>query len=559
MAETARFEHFFEVITRVSRALHESTDLTDALQIIVNTVTEVFGARGCALRLLDPAGNELELMAATGLSEQYLQKGHVKADASLSEVYEEQLVVIDDVANDPRVQYPEAAAAEGIVAIIGVPFQVTGTMRMVLRIYFDTPLTLNTEDHRLLYYMAQQSAIAIKNSIQHKRYLDTFRTVSAAIHEGEAVNDILESIVVNIQEIMEARGCIYWIVDTDQQKVYMKVTSGFQMNSLSHINYDTLKDVFRFEAEKEVFIRDVREDPRIPSATGLGKQMVTSILGVPFHIVDQYRGVLAVYFSRPRSLLQSEIDFVRDSGRQGAIALHKAFRYDERMLEAFREIIEGLVLALEAKDVCTHGHSLNVANYAKMAAQQLGLSAHETEEIYRGGLLHDIGKLAMQDNILGNLGHLSPGDFETIKQHPVIGAKIIGRLSLLNEVAPIILHHHERHDGSGYPDGLTGEAIPVGARIIAVSDAFDAMTSDRPGTENMSIRKALNLLQEQAGTKFDPHVMSAFVAAIEANIDSVTPFTMPEGEADKNGSGPAACDKRRLFLPEWFRRCIPGF
>ncbi len=558
MAEKARFEYFFEVITRTSRALHESADLSEGLQVMVNTVTEVFKARGSVLRVLGPSGNELELMAATGLSRQYLEKGTVIADAGHSEIFEDQLVVINDVANDPRVQYPDAAVAEGIVSIIGVPFQVTGTMRMVLRIYFDSMLDLKEEDHQLLYYMAQQSAIAIKNAIQHTRYLESFRKISTAIHEGDAVNDILETIVSTIREVMEARGAIYWIVDTDQQQVYMKVTSGFQMNTLSHISYDILKEVFRFEDEKEVFFEDVRNDPRIPSTTGLGKQMVISILGVPFHIVDQYRGVLAVYFSKPRKMLKSEVNFVRDSGRQGAIALHKAFRYDERMLKAFREIIEGLVLALEAKDACTHGHSLNVGNYGKMAAQQMGLSEREAEEVFRGGLLHDIGKIAMQDNILGNLGHLSPGDFETIKKHPVIGAKIIGRLSLLNEVAPIILYHHERYDGSGYPEGLMGEAIPLGARIIAVSDAFDAMTSDRPKKENVSIPKALNLLQLEAGTKFDPDVIRAFVQAIETNIDSVRPYTMPESHAACDNMENAR-EKRRFPLPEWVRRCIPGF
>ncbi len=557
MAENAGLEHFFEVITRVSRALHESTDLNETLQAMVDTITEVFGAKGCALRVLNREGNELELMASTGLSESYLEKGTVLADDSLSEVFEDSLVVIGDVADDPRIQYPDAALREGIISIVGVPFQVTGSMRMVIRLYFDTPLTLTDEDRHLLYFMAQQSAIAIKSAIQHTRYLETFRKVSAAIHEGEAVSDILETIVTKIHEIMEARGCIYWIVDTDQESVYLKVTSGFQMNALSGIDYPTLREVFRFDEDKAVFFKDVRQDPRIPSTTGLGKQMVISILGVPFPIVDQYKGVLAVYFSKPRDLLQSEIDFVRDSGRQGAIALHKAFRYDERMLGAFREIIEGLVLALEAKDLCTHGHSLNVANYGKMTAQQMGLSEREAEEVYRGGLLHDIGKLAMQDNILGNLGHLSPGDFETIKQHPVIGAKIIGRLSLLNEVTPIILYHHERWDGSGYPEGLMGQAIPLGARIIAVSDAFDAMTSDRPKKDNMSITRALNLLLLEGGTKFDPDVVRAFVSAIKENIDSVQPFTMPEGFG--NDVEAAACEKRKTPIPEWIRRCIPGF
>ena len=556
MAETARLEHFIEVVNKVSHALHESTDFNETLQAMVTTGTEIFDAMGCALRVLDPTGQYLELKASTGLSEQYLEKGPVAAGTGFSEVFDDQLVVINDVANDSRVQYPDAAREEGIVSIIGVPFQVTGNMRMVLRIYFDRTLDLREEDHRIVYYMAQQSAIAVKNAIQHTRYLETFRKVSAAIHEGEAVGDILENIVETLNEIMEARGCIYWIVDTDKQNVYMKVTSGFHMNSLSRISYETLKEVFRFEEEKEVFFKDVRKDSRIPSTTGLGKQMVISILGVPFPIVDQYRGILAVYFSKPRDLSQSEINFVRDSGRQGAIALHKAFRYDERMLNAFREIIEGLVLALEAKDICTHGHSLNVANYAKMTAKEMGLSEREAEEIYRGGLLHDIGKIAMQDNILGNLGHLSPGDFETIKKHPVIGAKIIGRLSLLNEVAPIILHHHERYDGSGYPDGLMGDGIPLGARVIAASDAFDAMTSDRPKKENMSIQKALNILQLEAGTKFDPTVINAFVKAIEKNIDLVRPFTMPEGDPT---SYAASRDKPKSSVPEWIRRCIPGF
>lgn len=560
MADTARIDYFFEVADRVSRALHESTDLDETLQAMVSTVTEVFAARGCALRVLDSTGDKLELMAATGLRREYLEKGEVVADASLSEVFEDDLVIISNVADDPRVQYPGAALEEGITSIIGVPFKVTGTMRMVLRLYFDRPLDLAPEDHRLLYFMARQSAIAISNSIRHTRYLESFRKVSAAIHEGEALEDILNRIVVNIQEIMEARGCIYWIVDTDQESVYMKVTTGFQMNTLSGIQYDTLKDVFRFEEEKEIFIKDVRDDSRIPSSTGLGKQMVISILGVPFHIVDQYMGILAVYFGRPRELLQNEINFIRDSGRQGAIALHKAFRYDERMLSAFREIIEGLVLALEAKDVCTHGHSLNVANYGKMTAQQMGLSEREAEEIYRGGLLHDIGKIAMQDNILGNLGHLSPGDFETIKKHPVIGAKIIGRLTLLNDVAPIILYHHERYDGSGYPEGLVGEGIPLSARIIAVSDAFDAMTSDRPKKENMSIQKALNMLELEAGTKFDPRVVRAFAKAVAANMDSVRPFTMPEGyETDHEASLVEKETRKTHFpVPEWIKRCIPG-
>ncbi|MBR9980775.1 MAG: GAF domain-containing protein, partial [Desulfatitalea sp.] len=470
MAETAKFQRFFEVITEVSRALHESGDLKQALAVMVETTTAVFEARGCLLRLLDPIGQELELLAATGLSRTFLDQGGNLTGTEITAVPDDSLQVIEDVAGDPRVLDSGAAQREGIVSFIAVPLKITGAMRMVLKIFFDRRLALDEQDQRFLHYLAQQSAMAIKSSFMYTRYLESFRQVTWAIHAGEDINEILESIVVNIREMVEARGCIYWIVDTNRRAIHMKVTSGFQMENLSGISYETLEEVFRFHEDKEVFIGDVRQDPRIPSVSSLGKQMVTAILGIPYPIVDQYRGILAVYFSRRRELLPTEINFIRDSGRQGAIALHRAFRYDERTLKAVRETIGGLVLALEAKDVCTHGHSLNVANYSRLTAQRMGLSAHQVDVIFNAGLLHDIGKIAMGNEILDNLGHLSSGDFQTIKQHPVIGANILRSLSFLDEVTPMVLCHHERHDGSGYPEGLIGEAIPLGGRILAVCD-----------------------------------------------------------------------------------------
>lgn len=555
MAETAKFQRFFEVITQVSRALHESGDLKQAMAVMVETISAAFEARGCLLRLLDPIGQELELLAATGLSHDFLEKG-VVADLDFSAAAEDALLVIEDVAGDNRVLDPEAVRREGIVAIIGMPLRITGTMRMVLKIFFDHRLTLDDEDRRLLSYLAQQSTMAIRSSWMYTRYLEAFRQVTWAIHAGEAVDEILESIVVNIREMMEARGCIYWIVDTNRRRVHMKVTSGFQMESLSQIEYETLEEVFRFHEDKEVFIRDVVQDPRIPSVSRLGKQMVKSIMGIPYPIVDQYRGILAVYFSRERELLPTEINFIRDSGRQGAIALHRAFRYDERTLKAVRETIGGLVLALEAKDVCTHGHSLNVANYARLTAQQLGLAAHQADAVFNAGLLHDIGKIAMGNEILDNLGNLSPGDFQTIKQHPVIGANILRSLSFLDEVTPMVLYHHERHDGSGYPEGLMGEAIPLGARILAVCDSFDAMTSDRPSTQRVSVQQACGVLQELAGTRFDPAVVRAFVEAVTRNPEVVTPYRLPEDYVAACKLGPAngqSSFKQRL------RRFLPGF
>jgi HD-GYP domain-containing protein (c-di-GMP phosphodiesterase class II) len=187
-----------------------------------------------------------------------------------------------------------------------------------------------------------------------------------------------------------------------------------------------------------------------------------------------------------------------------------------------------------------------------------GLSEQDADTIYDAGLLHDIGKIAIQDKILENLAKLPTGGFEAVKKHPIIGARIIGPLSFLAGAAQLILHHHEHFDGSGYPEGLAGEAIPLGARIIAVSDCFDAMTSERPGTQPVSVQKALRLILEQAGTTFDPKVVMAFVLAIEKNPDKIKPFTLSEDYFTRHAEALEAPERRRSVFTEILKKHMLG-
>jgi putative nucleotidyltransferase with HDIG domain len=358
---------------------------------------------------------------------------------------------------------------------------------------------------------------------------------------------------------MQARGCIYWILNTDKRQVHMKVASGFLVQSLSQVEYDILEDVFQIEQDREVYFQDVRDDPRISSYSRLGKLLVVSMLGIPFPIVDGYVGVLAVYFSSERHLVQSEIDFVRSLGEQGALALQKMLRFDQQMVSSFRATIEGLVLALEAKDVCTHGHSLNVARLSWAVAREIGFSEDEADTVYHAGLLHDIGKIAMHNDILDNLGNLSLKEFEQIKKHPVIGARILKPLSFLDQVAKLILHHHEHFDGSGYPQGLAGEEIPLGARIIAVCDSFDAMVSDRPNSERMSVSRAVKELHARAGSFFDPQIVRTFAQVIDREPERVTPFKVSKDYFQKYKQELKEPRKKPNTLADWILKGSCGF
>lgn len=182
-------------------------------------------------------------------------------------------------------------------------------------------------------------------------------------------------------------------------------------------------------------------------------------------------------------------------------------------------VIKSLVRSLEARDAYTCGHSDRVALISSVLAEDMGFDEKARYQIYVAGLLHDVGKVGIPDAILNKRGSLTDDEFKIIKEHPVTGYEILKNLKQFAYVLPAVRHHHEQMDGKGYPDGLAGEDIPLDARIMAVADAFDAMTSNRPYRDGMPFEKAESILKENRGPQWDPQVLDAFFrcrAKIEA-------------------------------------------
>lgn len=172
--------------------------------------------------------------------------------------------------------------------------------------------------------------------------------------------------------------------------------------------------------------------------------------------------------------------------------------------------IQTLVRTIEARDEYTCGHSDRVAKMSQLIACQLDVPEYECQRIYKAGLLHDIGKVGVADEVLRKPGRLTDDEFDQIKQHPMIGYRILKDLKSFDYVLPGVRWHHERHDGGGYPDGLKGDEIPLMARVMAVADGLDAMTSNRPYRNGMPFEKAESILREGAGTQWDPDVVAAY-------------------------------------------------
>ena len=234
----------------------------------------------------------------------------------------------------------------------------------------------------------------------------------------------------------------------------------------------------------------------------------------PFHL-DEVRARVRQALEKRRLILENRIYQERLEER---VAIQS-----RRLEELFLASVQSLADALEVKDPYTRGHSVRVSNYASTIARTMGLDSEFIRQVELGGHVHDIGKIGVRESVLNKVGHLTDEEYEHIMTHPVVGWRI---LSPLLRDAPralaIVRSHHERLDGRGVPDGLAGDAIPLEARITAVADAFDAMTSGRPyRAGGFTVDDAVAELKHYRGTQFDPSVVDAFVSAIQSGAIEV--------------------------------------
>jgi len=238
-------------------------------------------------------------------------------------------------------------------------------------------------------------------------------------------------------------------------------------------------------------------------------------MSVPMRIKSRVTGLVSAYSFNPhRKFLKGYTTLLGILAGRAGMAIENARLY-EQLKRVFQETIQSLAIALEAKDPYTSGHTKRVTEYAVLIAKGMGLPQEDVERITRAALLHDIGKIGVKLHSLKKKGGLSAEEYEMFKQHTIQGRLILEPIKFMADIIPMVELHHERYDGTGYPYGLSGEDIPLGARILNVADSFDAMTSDRPYRRSLSRRNAFEELRRNAGTQFDPEIVEVFIRELK--------------------------------------------
>ncbi|MEK7274820.1 MAG: HD domain-containing phosphohydrolase, partial [Candidatus Desantisbacteria bacterium] len=361
-----------------------------------------------------------------------------------------------------------------------------------------------------------------------KFLLEQKNTEIAAInHIGKALispvdlKSILHVIVEGAAKTLHAKKCSLRLFNREKTELIMSVSCGLSKKYLSKrheikIGQSIIGRVA--ESKMPIVVEDARTNNLLEDPQQVINEGILSFLSVPLLMKNTVLGVLTVYSETPHKYTTDEIQLLTSLAVQSAIAIENK-RLVAEIKNHLINITRSLAETIEAKDIHTRGHSERTVWYAVSIAKEMGMSEEEVESIEIATLLHDIGKIGVPEAILLKPGGLTQEEFEKIKNHPFTSFNILSSGEFSKEIVTGVSQHHERIDGKGYPNGLSGDEISLEARIIEVADSFEAMVSNRPYRKALDVETAIMELKRCAGKQFDPKVVNAFLRILEKRKD----------------------------------------
>ncbi len=513
---------YLEELLNITRTLSSRPESEELLKKILFASLNASGADEGSLMLLDEETQTLRVKVGLGLPEEVYMNIRIKIGQPIAGLVLQSgkpLLLGSQLRKDSRfTNLPggEKKIRSALCLPLKVMEQTIGVLNLNI---IKSKKRFSQKDLSLLEVFTTVVAISLEHAglysttTRHTEEMKLINKLGEALGTVFDEEQILKLMATTCKTMMEVD--IFSLVNLSNHWIKFKILSQRPLSK-------GLKKQFSFEilqllvdltgieySDTEVVIEEEIKDVNAEEISG----PLASNFSLPLVTKDKIIGLIRIDSLQKNKFTQENIRFLSALTPQVAIAIENAQIYFE-MQELYAGIISALSAELETRNPYTLGHSERVTEYAVMTAMKMNLSAEEIAIIRYGGLLHDIGKIGVADNILLKAGPLVVEEWEEIKKHPSKSEGIVKFVSFLKTTLPIIRSHHERYDGQGYPDRLKGDEIPVGARIIACADAFDAITSKRPYRDKRSIDDALEIIKNCAGTQFDPNVVAAFISVV---------------------------------------------
>lgn len=420
---------------------------------------------------------------------------------------------------DDKVGVQRFIVAFGLKRLVAVPLKVKGEVTGILYAANkenDEPFT--ETDVNLFTIFANQAGTVIENirlyeEMQRRIHdLAMLNEMQRQFSSTLEINDVLNTIVRVIQEKTNYEFCGIGLYEEYSKEIVARAWSGQSPDANVMIRTPLGKGIVgnAVLVGEPILVPDVSKDENyINMIPG-----VRSELAMPIKSRGRVLGILDIESREVNAFSPRDVDFLKTVANVAGMAIDNALLFRESET-GFIETVKALVMMIDANDPYTRGHSERVMNYATQIAGRLGLSEDEATQIRYAALLHDIGKIGISEAILAKRGELTDDEIDEVKLHPLIGAQMLDEIKYFKKIRFLIRSHHEFYNGGGYPYGLKGEAIPQGARIIAVADTYEALTSDRPYRPAFSRSHAVGLMKENAGTKLDPALVEVFMEILK--------------------------------------------
>ncbi len=342
--------------------------------------------------------------------------------------------------------------------------------------------------------------------------------INKKIDSVSHLSELVQQIVSMTQHTLNSEASSVLLLDESTGDLYFEVAEGDVSGQLKRIRLNPQDGIagWVIQHRRPLIVNGVTRDERfnriVDSSTGFATK---SIVCVPLVVHQKMIGVLEVLNKCDGSdFSEQDQEILSSVAATAAIAIENTKLHDS-LVDSYKNTLKALAATIDAKDPYTFGHSERVRKYALLGGIALSMSSAELEALEAAAILHDIGKIGIPDSLLSKSCNLTYKERQLIHQHPKVGANIVKDIPFLREARLLILHHHERYDGTGYPDGLEGDTIPIGARLLAVVDAFDAITTARSYRPAISMNRGLDELKRGCGTQFCPVAVHAFTAALE--------------------------------------------